>query len=76
MMNAGDRIDQVMEFAICSIVAAEVENGCAALRWVLRRDPDNESALAWLHHCSEQYDVRISRPAETGRHTHSGPLAA
>lgn len=75
-MDAGRDIERVMEFAICSIVAAEVENGCAALRWVLRRDPENESARAWLRHCADQNGIRHSRPTGAGRIHHTGPLAA
>lgn len=76
MMHRTKDIDEVMRFAVCSIVASEVEDGCAALRWVLRQDPDNESARAWLDHCAEEYSVRPCRHAAAAQLQPAGPLAA
>jgi hypothetical protein len=43
--------DQALEFAVRSILKADVETGRAALRWVLKREPTNVSAWLWLTRC-------------------------
>lgn len=42
-----------LKFAIRSIQRADLEIGKATLRWVLRRDPSNETAREWLKRCDE-----------------------
>jgi len=45
--------DEALEFAVRSIRRADLETGQAALRWVLRREPENVSAWLWLKKCIE-----------------------
>lgn len=45
--------EEALAFAAKSIQRADLETGKAALRWVLRRDPDNISAWLWLKKCVE-----------------------
>lgn len=46
--------DEALEFAVRSIRQADFETGKSALRWVLRREPENISAWLWLKKCVEQ----------------------
>lgn len=46
--------EEALTFAAKSIQRAEIETGKAALRWVLRREPENVSAWLWLKKCVEQ----------------------
>lgn len=46
--------EEALAFAARSIQQAELETGKAALRWVLRREPENVSAWLWLKKCVEQ----------------------
>jgi hypothetical protein len=46
--------DEALSFAVRSIQRADLETGRAALRWVLRREPENVSAWLWLKKCVER----------------------
>lgn len=46
--------EEALNFAVRSIHRADLETGRAALRWVLRREPENVSAWLWLKKCVEQ----------------------
>jgi hypothetical protein len=50
--------DQALEFAVRSIQKADVETGRAALRWVLKREPNNVSAWLWLTRCIEDIGLQ------------------
>ncbi|HEX9797947.1 MAG TPA: hypothetical protein VGA52_13270 [Anaerolineales bacterium] len=45
--------DEALEYAVRSIRRADIKTGQAALRWVLRREPENISAWLWLKKCVE-----------------------
>ena len=46
--------EEALDFAARSIQRSELETGKAALRWVLRREPENVAAWLWLKKCVEQ----------------------
>ncbi|MFP3854687.1 MAG: hypothetical protein ACLFWD_10395 [Anaerolineales bacterium] len=50
--------EEALAFAVNSIQRAEIETGKAALRWVLRREPENVSAWLWLKKCVEQDQLK------------------
>jgi hypothetical protein len=50
--------EEALAFAARSIQKSELETGKAALRWVLRREPENVSAWLWLKKCVEQDQVQ------------------
>jgi hypothetical protein len=50
--------EEALSFAARSIEKSELETGRAALRWVLRREPENVSAWLWLKKCVEQDQLK------------------
>lgn len=45
--------EEALAFAVRSAERADMETARAALRWVLRREPDNVAAWLWLKRCSQ-----------------------
>lgn len=45
--------EKALSFALRSAERADLETARAALRWVLRREPENVAAWMWLERCSE-----------------------
>ena len=45
--------EEALSFAVRSAQRADMETARAALRWVLRREPENVAAWMWLERVSE-----------------------
>ncbi len=65
--------EEALAFVVNSVERAELETARAALRWVLRREPDNVSALLWLERCT---DSAQSSRACSSRLTDLNPILA
>ena len=48
--------EEALAFAVRSAERADMETARAALRWVLRREPENVAAWTWLERLSDSAD--------------------
>jgi hypothetical protein len=46
--TATPNIEEALEYAIDAIDRGDLQQGSAALEWVLHRDPSNRIALLWM----------------------------
>jgi len=51
--NSVPTTDEALQFAVSSIKKSDYSRGRKALKWVLKREPENVAAWLWMERCVE-----------------------